>query len=138
MNEDNIIKNKSLIFAKRIVRLYKYLCEEKKEYILSKQLLRSGTSIGANIQEAECGISKKDFLAKMYISFKECVETEYWLELLKDDYLSEAEYKSIKNDCEELRKILSSITKTTKENSSFLIPNSSLNKSTKGNETNEA
>lgn len=137
MKEDNVIKNKSLIFAKRIIKLYKYLCEEKKEYILSKQLLRSGTSIGANIQEAECGISKKDFLAKMYIAFKECVETEYWLELLKDDYLSEEEYKSIKADCEELRKILSSITKTTKENSSFLTPNSSLNKSTEVSKRNE-
>lgn len=130
MKEDNVIKNKSLIFAKRIIKLYKYLCEEKKEYILSKQLLRSGTSIGANIQEAECGISKKDFLAKMYIAFKECVETEYWLELLKDDYLSESEYRSIKTDCEELRKILSSITKTTKENSS-------LNKSTEVSKRNE-
>lgn len=132
MKDENVIKNKSLAFAKRIVKLYKYLCDEKKEYVLSKQLLRSGTSIGANVQEAECGISKKDFLAKMYIAFKECVETEYWLELLKDDYLSLSEYETIKNDCEELRKILSSITKTTKENSSLHTPNSSLNKSTKG------
>ena len=136
MKHENVIKNKSLAFAKRIVKLYKYLCDEKKEYVLSKQLLRSGTSIGANVQEAECGISKKDFLAKMYIAFKECVETEYWLELLKDEYLSLSEYESIKNDCEELRKILSSITKTTKENSSLRIPNSSLNKSAKGDNVN--
>lgn len=132
MKDENVIKNRSLAFAKRIVKLYKYLCDEKKEYVLSKQLLRSGTSIGANVQEAECGISKKDFLAKMYIAFKECVETEYWLELLKDDYLSLSEYESIKKDCEELRKILSSITKTTKENSSLHTPHSLLNKSAKG------
>ena len=136
MKDKNVIKSKSLAFAKRIVKLYKYLCDEKKEYVLSKQLLRSGTSIGANVQEAECGISKKDFLAKMYIAFKECVETEYWLELLKDDYLLLPEYESMKNDCEELRKILSSITKTTKENSSLHIPNSSLNKSAKGDNVN--
>ena len=136
MKDENVIKSKSLAFAKRIVKLYKYLCDEKKEYVLSKQLLRSGTSIGANVQEAECGISKKDFLAKMYIAFKECVETEYWLELLKDEYLSLSKYESIKNDCEELRKILSSITKTTKENSSLHTPNSSLNKSAKGDNVN--
>ncbi len=100
-------------FAKRIVKLYRYLVEEKKEYVLSKQLLRSGTSIGANITEAECGISRKDFLAKMYIAFKECAETQYWLELLESsEYLSEKEYQSINADCEELRKILSSITKS--------------------------
>jgi len=100
-------------FAKRIVKLYRYLVEEKKEYVLSKQLLRSGTSIGANITEAECGISRKDFLAKMYIAFKECAETQYWLELLESsEYLTEKEYQSINADCEELRKILSSITKS--------------------------
>lgn len=115
---ESIVKIKSFEFAKRIISLYQYLTDEKKEYILSKQLLRSGTSIGANIVEAECGISRKDFLAKMYISFKECAETKYWLELLySSDYLNEKEYTSIMNDCEELRKILSSITKTTKNNS---------------------
>ena len=83
---------------------------------MSKQLLRSGTSIGANVAEALCGISKKDFLAKMYIAFKECVETQYWLELLSEtDFLSESESNSIYNDCEELRKLLSSITKSTGE-----------------------
>lgn len=116
MNISNPIKNKSKAFAIRIIKLYKYLCETKKEFILSKQLLRSGTSIGANVTEALCGISKKDFLAKMYIAFKECVETQYWLELLSEtDFLSNEEYQSINNDCEELRKILSSITKTTGE-----------------------
>ncbi len=117
MKEDNITLLKAKQFAVRIVRLYKYLCDEKREYVLSKQLLRSGTSIGANVSEALCGISKKDFLAKMYIAFKECVETQYWLELLKDtDYLSAGEYLSIINDSEELRKLLSSITKTTQDN----------------------
>lgn len=117
MKEDNITLLKAKKFAVRTVRLYKYLCDEKREYVLSKQLLRSGTSIGANVSEALCGISKKDFLAKMYIAFKECVETQYWLELLKDtDYLSAGEYLSIINDSEELRKLLSSITKTTQDN----------------------
>ena len=85
---------------------------------MSKQLLRSGTSIGANIAEAECGISKKDFLAKMYIAFKECSESKYWLELLHEtDYLTQSEFDSINADCTELQKLLSSITKTLKDNS---------------------
>lgn len=116
MKESNPVKDKSKAFAIRIIKLYKYLCSEKQEYVLSKQLLRSGTSIGANISEALCGISKKDFLAKMYIAFKECVETKYWLELLSEtDFLSKNEFESINNDCEELRKLLSSITKSTGE-----------------------
>ena len=116
MEKPNPIADKAKYFAVRIIKLYKHLSENKKEYILSKQLLRSGTSIGANISEALCGISKKDFLAKMYIAFKECSETKYWIELLyKTDYLSEDEFKSINNDCVELRKLLSSITKTTAE-----------------------
>ena len=82
MNDTNVIKDKSRGFAIRIVKLYKYLCEEKHEYILSKQLLRSGTSIGANINEALCGISKRDFLAKIYVSYKEAAECKYWLDLL--------------------------------------------------------
>ena len=109
------VKYKSLNFAKRIIKLYKYLCAEKKEFILSKQILRSGTSIGANITEAEYGISRKDFLAKMYIAFKECAETLYWLELLYSDYLDTNQYESIKSDCDELMKMLSAITKTTRE-----------------------
>ena len=112
--KDNIIQIKSKAFAIRIIRLYRYLIETKKEYVLSKQLLRSGTSIGANICEALCGVSKKDFLSKMHISFKECVETQYWLDLLAEtDYLSKNEYDSISSDCEELRRLLSSITKST-------------------------
>ena len=82
--DDNTINNKSKRFAVRVVKLYKYLCEEKKEFVLSKQLLRSGTSIGANIAESECAISKKDFLSKIYIALKECSETMYWLDLLHD------------------------------------------------------
>jgi len=117
VERENSVRFKSLKFAKRIIRLYKYLCGEKKEFVMSKQLLRSGTSIGANIAEAEYGISKKDFLAKMYIAFKECAETQYWLELLADDYISQTEYNSIKKDCDELRRMLSAITKTTRESS---------------------
>lgn len=113
--QDSIVKIKSIAFAKRIINLYKYLCDTKNEYVISKQLLRSGTSIGANITEAECGISKKEFLAKMYIAFKECAETKYWLDLLvSSEYIKENEHLSIMADCEELMKLLSSITKTTK------------------------
>ena len=113
MENNNTVKYKSKRFAVRIVNLYKYLCDEKKEYVLSKQLLRSGTSIGANIAESECAISGKDFLSKIYIALKECAETLYWLDLLfETDYLSEVEYKSIKSDCDELRKMMSSTTKT--------------------------
>lgn len=118
MDREKTVKYKSKKFAVRIVRLYKYLCDEKKEYVLSKQLLRSGTSIGANIAESECAISEKDFLSKMYIAFKECAESKYWLDLLFDtDYLTQTEYDSIMNDCTEIQKLLSSITKTTRENS---------------------
>ncbi len=110
-----LVEIKSRDFAICIVRVYNYLRNEKNEFVMSKQLLRSGTSIGANIAEAECAISKKDFLSKMYISFKECAETRYWLELLHEtDYLTQNEYESINNDCAELMRILSKITQTTK------------------------
>ena len=113
---ESVTFDKSKKFALRIIKLYKYLCEEKKEFVLSKQLLRSGTSIGANIAEAETAISAKDFLAKMYIAFKECNETRYWLELLYlSEYLSKDQYDSIHADAEELYKLLSSITKTAKD-----------------------
>lgn len=116
MEKENIVKNKSRAFAIRIVNLYKHLCENKKEFVISKQILRSGTSIGANVAEALCGISKKDFHAKMYVAFKECVESQYWLDILhQTDYLLPGEFQSMNDDCEELRKLLSSITKTTKE-----------------------
>ena len=116
MDKDSTALHKSKLFAIRIVRLYQYLCSDKKEFVLSKQLLRSGTSIGANLAESECAISKKDFLSKVYIALKECSETLYWLELLYEtDYLSQPEYDSIRSDCEELRKMLSSTTKTLSE-----------------------
>ena len=109
-----VVEQKSKQFAIRIIRVYQYLTLEKKEFVLSKQLLRSGTSIGANLAEGECSISKRDFLAKMYISLKECNESLYWLDLLfETDYLSEREYVSLRTDCDELRRMLSSITKTT-------------------------
>ena len=114
---ESVIRDKSKAFAIRIVRLYRYLCDEKKEFVLSKQLLRSGTSIGANVVEAQAAVSKKDFLAKMYVSFKECCETEYWLELLHETgYLSDSEFESINQDNISLKKMLSSITLTTSNN----------------------
>ena len=106
--KESIVFDKSKSFALRIIALYKYLCNEKREFILSKQLLRSGTSIGANIAEASCAYSSKEFLAKMYSAFKECAETAYWLELLyKSQYLNQTEFDSINTDCTELQKILS-------------------------------
>ena len=114
--KDNLIQRKSAIFAKRIVRLHRYLCVEKREHILSRQILRSGTAIGANVTEAQYGSSRKDFKNKLYIALKECAETLYWLELLREgNYISDKGYSSVYEDCEELRKILSSITKTLNE-----------------------
>ena len=114
--ESNNVKRKSLLFAKRIVCASKHLRDAKGEYILSKQLVRSGTSIGANVAEAQFGSSRKDFLNKLYIALKECAETLYWLELLYlCDYFTEVEFNSLHEDCMELRKMLSAITKTTKE-----------------------
>ena len=113
MSADSITKQKSLAFAKRIVRVYQFLASEKSEYVMSKQLLRSGTSIGANLAEAVYASSRKDFTAKLYIALKECAETLYWLELLHEcDYLSAPIYTSLRTDCEELRKMLSASTKT--------------------------
>ena len=109
-------KEKSLSFAVRIVGLYKYLTENKKEHVLSKQIMRSGTSIGANLAESECAVSPDEFIAKVYIALKECSETEYWLKLLRQsDYITETQYDSLFSDCEELRKMLSSTTKTMRE-----------------------
>ncbi len=112
----SVVYDKSKVFALRIVKLYRYLISKHNEPVMSKQLLRSGTSIGANITEAEYSISKKEFLMKMYIAFKECGETIYWLDLLFDgEYINEKQYYSIKSDCEELMRLLSSITKTSRE-----------------------
>lgn len=113
MKEDNIVKDKSKAFAIRIIKLYQYISETKKECVLSKQVLRSGTSIGANIAESECAASRKDFINKLYIALKECNETLYWLDLLMEtNYLMDNEYKSIYNDCLEIKKLLMSIVKT--------------------------
>ena len=110
---ENAVREKSMSFAVKIVRLYQYLSEERKEYVMSKQLLRSGTSIGANVREALQGQSKRDFTAKMSISLKEAVETEYWLELLcKTKYLTEEQYGSIANDCGEIARLLTAIVRT--------------------------
>ncbi len=114
---ENIIKIKSFGFAKRIVSFYKYLCNENKEYVMSKQLLRSGTSIGANVFESDRAVSKKDFINKIGIAQKEADETLYWIELLHETgYIADAEYVSIKTDCEELIKILMAISKTSTRN----------------------
>ena len=111
---DSIIQDKSIKFAIRIVKLYKYLKEEKNEYVLSKQLVRSGTSVGANVSEAQRAQSKADFSAKMYIALKEAEESAYWILLLRESgFLTDKEFDSIGLDCEELIKILISITKTT-------------------------
>lgn len=115
MKTDNVIVGKSKAFALRIIRLYKYLTETKKEFVLSKQVLRSGTSIGANVKEGIRGQSKADFYAKMNIALKEASETEYWLELLHEsDYLTDQEkdFESLYQECQEVLRILMSITKT--------------------------
>ena len=111
----NIIEDKSFAFAIRIVNLHKHLNETKKEFVLSKQLLRSGTSIGANVAEAEQAQSTPDFVSKMTIALKEASETKYWIRLLAStNYLTEDESASILNDCVELEKILVSIVKSSK------------------------
>jgi len=114
--KNNAILDKTMDFSIRIVNLYKYLKNQKKETVMSKQLLRSGTSIRANVREAHNGQSDKDFLAKIYIAYKETSETEYWLTLLhKTDFLTEKQAKDIINDCEEIGKILTTIIKTMKK-----------------------
>ncbi|EKQ51169.1 MULTISPECIES: four helix bundle protein [unclassified Clostridium] len=114
--KQSVVADKSYKFAKNIVELYKQLTEIKKEFIMSKQLLKSGTSIGANIREALRGQSKKDFLAKMYVSIKETDETKYRLQLLYDTgYIDEVSY-TLLGDCEEISKILNAIIKTTQYN----------------------
>ena len=109
------IERKSFLFSVRIVKLCRYLQEDKKEYLLSKQLMRAGTSIGANVAEAEQAQSRADFIAKLSISLKEAAETNYWIRLLyATDYLMESEYLSIIADCKELEKLLTSIIKTSR------------------------
>ncbi len=113
----NIIKDKSFDFALRIVKLYQYLVESKKEFVLSKQLLRSGTAIGALVRESEHAESKADFIHKLSISLKEANESDYWIDLLfMSNYLEEKEFHSLKSDIDEILKILISIIKTSKSN----------------------
>ncbi len=114
MNE-SIVRDKSKAFALRIIKLYQFLCVQKQEYVMSKQLLRSGTSVGANVREAGRGQSKADFYTKLTIALKEADETEYWLELLHESgYLDDHQFDDIHADAEELVKLLVSITKTLK------------------------
>ena len=110
----NVLRDKSYAFAVRIVKAYQFIVSEKKEFILVKQLLRSGTSIGANISEAKGAISDADFSSKISIAYKECLETKYWLCLLKDTgYLTEKEFESLHQNADELGKMLFSTLKTT-------------------------
>jgi len=116
MKTDNPIQTKSYAFALWIVTLYRFLCDEKKEFVLSKQIVRSGTSIGANIEEAIGGQSNKDFLSKVSIAYKEARETHYWLRLLRDSDILDAKHAgSVIEDCEELLKLSGSIIRTTKQ-----------------------
>ena len=115
--EENIVAQKSYMFSVRCVNLYKYLSEEKHDSVIGKQLLRSGTSIGANVKEALRGYSKADFASKISIALKEASETAYWIEILRDTgYITTSQADSMLKDCVELIKILMSIVKKTKEN----------------------
>lgn len=115
--KENVLLEKSFAFAVRVVRAYKYLADEKKEFVLSKQFLRSGTSIGANAEEAAGAQSRPDFVAKMNIAYKEARESNYWIKLLQaTEYFAESQAKSLLHDNEELLKIISSILITTKNN----------------------
>ncbi len=114
--KESVLRDKSYQFALRVIKLYKYIAAEKKEYVLSKQILRSGTSIGANIEEANQAQSKADFIHKLSIAQKEAFETDYWLRLLRDsEYLTEAQADSLLNDCREVQKLLTTSIKTAKE-----------------------
>ena len=112
-----LLEDKCMNFSVRIVNLCRFLNEEKHEYNISKQMFRSGTSIGANVAEAQCAVSRNDFVSKLYISLKESNETLYWLRLLYNTrYLSEIQFKSVYADCEELKRILMSVTKNARAN----------------------
>jgi len=114
---ESVVREKSYAFALRIIKVYKYLSKEQREFVLSKQVLRSGTAIGALIKEAEHAQSKADFINKMNIALKEANETEYWIMLLKDsDYMDTKSYNSLHEDCSELIRMLASIVKTSKNN----------------------
>lgn len=114
----SLMEEKCMNLAIRIVNLCTFLNKEKKEFKIADQLFRSATSIGANFAEAQCAISRNDFIAKVYISLKECNESLFWLKLLyRTQYLTKTQYESIYSDCEEMKKLLTSITKTTRNNS---------------------
>jgi len=120
MKEDNVILHKSFHFAGRIANLYKHIISKEKEYVLSKQILRSGTSIGANVEEAVGGVSSKDFQNKIGIAYKEARETIYWLRLIKSgNFINDKMFESFFQDAEELVKILGSILKTLKTKNSL-------------------
>ena len=115
-NKESVLRSKSYSFGVRVVRLSQFLVTEHKEFVLSKQILRSGTAIGALVREAEYGISRADFRNKMSIAWKEANETEYWLSMLKDtDYITEKMFRSLSVDCVELIKILIATVKTTRK-----------------------
>jgi four helix bundle protein len=114
--KDNIIVDKTYAFASRIVKLYKFLTQEQREYVLSKQVLRSGTSIGANVEEAVAAASRADFINKLTVAAKEARETSYWLRLLHDnEYLPTALFQSIHSDIDEIKKIIGSIVISTRK-----------------------
>ena len=116
--KDNSIAEKSMVFAVRVVGLYRYLSEKKRECVMSKQVLRSGTSIGANVREANSAQSKADLIAKMSIALKECDETGYWLELLsRTGFLSREEYISVESNCRELFAMITAILKSARRGS---------------------
>ena len=119
LKENNVIVDKSKSFAVRVIRMYQYLCQEKSEFVLSKQILRSGTSIGANVKEAIRAQSRPDFTSKMNIALKEASETEYWLELLQETgYLTDQQGLSMLSECRELLKLLTSIVKSSRKEES--------------------
>ena len=116
MSQDSALLDKSLRFAARIVKLYQFLSNERHETVISKQIIRSGTSIGANANEAAYGVSRAEFIAKLQISLKETAETEYWLKLLRlTDFIDKEEADSLLNDCLEIKKILVSSLNTAKK-----------------------
>ncbi|HMU47349.1 MAG TPA: four helix bundle protein [Chitinophagaceae bacterium] len=116
IKSESIIAGKAYSFALEVIKIYKLLVNERKEYVLSKQLLRSGTSVGANINEAIAGQSKRDFVHKLNIALKEARETSYWLNLLKDsEYINPGEFETLNKKCNEIVKMLTSIIMTTKE-----------------------
>lgn len=115
--KENLLIDKSIAFAARIVKLQHYLIKDKKETIISKQIIRSGTSIGANINEENYGQSKADFISKMHIALKETAETEYWIKLLNmSEYIDDKMSKSLLDDCLEIKRMLIASLKTAKEN----------------------